>query len=212
LNRPRLSWSGHTEHTEAGLISGSNGEDPTLSELGFTEAHLAAGAISRLLAQFELPPLVSITHSTQLRTSQTAKVIADLLEVPLSADARLREIGFGNWEGISMEQVDAQFPNEVANWRGSMTGSPSGGESVVDLENRVLSCLDELIADNAGKSVAIVSHMMPSRVIAKRALGASNSLHWSLQFNPASVSVYRFFGQDLAEVFCINACEHLLVS
>lgn len=202
---------GHTQHTELGLISGSNGEDPTLSELGFSEAKLTAIAIQRLLASFELPELASVHHSTQLRTTQTANAIAEALKLPIAADTRLREIGFGNWEGISMEEVDSKYPAEVASWRGSTSLAPSEGEAVVDLEVRVLSALDELIEKNRGSSVAIVSHMMPARAIAKRALGAATSVHWSLQFNPGSVSIYRFFGQDLAEVFCLNACEHLLV-
>jgi probable phosphoglycerate mutase len=202
---------GHTKHTEAGLISGSNGEDPSLSELGFIEAKSAANAIEQLLSHFELPELVGVYHSTQLRTTQTASAIGKVFNLPITADARLREIGFGNWEGISMEQVDAKFPSEVANWRGSTTQAPHGGESVDNLEVRVLSALGELIENNRGRSVAIVSHMMPARAIAKRAIGAVTAAHWSLQFDPASVSIYRFFGQDLAEVFCLNACEHLRV-
>ncbi len=202
---------GHTKHTEAGLISGSNGEDPTLSELGFTEVQRAARAIEQLLLHFELPELARVHHSTQLRTTQTASAIGEVFNLPITADARLREIGFGNWDGISMEQVDARFPSEVASWRGSINHAPHGGESVNDLEIRVLGALAELIENNRGKSVAIVSHMMPSRAIAKQAMGASTSAYWSLQFDPASISIYRFFGQDLAEVFCLNACEHLRV-
>jgi hypothetical protein len=51
--------------------------------------------------------------------------------------------------------------------------------------------------------------MMPLRSIAQTAFGAGDSINWSLQFNPASVSIYRFFGTGLAEVFAINSCEHL---
>lgn len=203
---------GHTQHTEAGLISGSDGEDPALSELGFLEANQVAIAIKRLLSTFELPELSSVFHSTQLRTTQTAKAISEAFNLPSTADSRLREIGFGTWEGISMEQVESIYPSEVASWRGSTSTAPLEGESLDELELRVLSCLGELIKNNQGKSVAIVSHMMPARSIAKMALGADTFAHWSLQFNPASVSIYRFFGQNFAEVFCLNACEHLLVS
>ena len=203
---------GRTWQTEAGLISGSNGEDPQLSKLGQQEARLAAGAISELLSRFELPPLSSISHSTQLRTTQTAGLIAEALGVSAAPDARLREIGFGAWEGIGMEKVASEFPNEVANWRGSTSAKPQAGESILELEARVLPALFELIQTNGGKSIAIVSHMMPTRVVAKQAIGASNSAYWTLQFNPASVSIFRFFGTEFAEVFCLNASEHLGIS
>ena len=200
---------GHTKMTEGNLISGSNGEDPSLSELGFEEARLAATAIQKLLTRFDLNAPVSIYHSPQLRTTQTATEIAQRLEIPIVSIPAFREIGFGSWEGVSMDEIETQETQEVKKWRGSMSARPEGGESVLELEARVLPALDELVSEHSGETVVIVTHMMPSRAIARRALGASVELSWSLQFAPASVSIYRFFGASLAETFTINSASHL---
>ena len=200
---------GHTVHTESNLISGSSGEDPSLSELGFREADLAAKATSELLNRFGLSAPEVVCHSPQLRTTQTAEAFARHFNVPLTPDARFKEIAFGEWEGYSMNQMETSSSQEIASWRGSMTRKPPGGESVTDLESRVLSGLDSVISQHRGQTVVIVAHMMPLRAIARRALDAGPAVSWGLNFSPASVSIYRFFGNSLTETFVINACEHL---
>ncbi len=200
---------GHTQLTESNLISGSNGEDPSLSELGFLEAGLAAKATTDLLARFGLGEISKVLHSPQLRTTQTAEAVAKHFEANMQADARFKEIGFGDWEGYSMAEMESSSAAKIEKWRGSMTLKPPGGESVEDLESRVRSALSEAIADFSGQTVAIVSHMMPLRAILRHALQGPNSLSWTLQFAPASVSVVRYFGPDFAEVFAINSCQHL---
>lgn len=199
---------GHTVSTESGLISGSQ-DDPSLSELGFAEARAVAEVLPELARRFdvELPELV--LHSTQLRATQTAHEVAKVLKVPAAPSDRLREIGFGDWERLSMGELEREINKEISLWRGSMTQRPPGGESVADLEARVGAELYESIRDNPGKSIAIVAHMMPMRAIARQALKASADLSWSLQFQPASISVYRFFGTDFAETFTVNYCAHL---
>ena len=198
---------GHTSSTESKLISGSL-DDPELSELGKLEAVAAARAIAELSKRFELEKPRLIAHSDMKRTTQTAQAISKELSTPTRADSRLREISFGDWEGRSMQELEGDS-SITDSWRGSVSKKPPAGESVLDLETRVLRSLTDLVAEHTGSSFAIVSHMMPLRTIAKRALGSSSASHWSLQFAPGSVSVYRFFGEELAEVFCLNSCEHL---
>lgn len=200
---------GHTQLTESNLISGSSGEDPCLSELGFLEADLASKAADELLARFGLATVSKVLHSPQLRTTQTATAVAKHFEVGMEADARFKEIGFGNWEGHSMAEMEASSAQEISRWRGSMSAKPPGGESVDDLELRVRTALIDAITEFNGQTVAIVSHMMPLRAILRHALGGPNSLSWTLQFAPASVSVVRYFGPNFAEVFAINSCQHL---
>lgn len=198
---------GHTSSTESKLISGSM-DDPGLSELGIADAKAAASAIAELSDRFALPKPSLVAHSDMKRTTETALLISKEISAPARSDSRLREISFGSWEGRSMPDLEGESA-EVDNWRGSVEMKPPGGESVLELESRVLRSLQDLIAENAGSAVAIVSHMMPLRSIAKKALGATSASHWSLQFAPGSVSVYRFFGEELSEVFCLNSCEHL---
>lgn len=199
---------GHTISTESNLISGSS-DNPPLSELGLAEARAAGEAISRLASRFALPLPSLIVHSDMLRTTETAQAISDSIGTPTRPDSRLREISFGDWEAKTMAELTEQSSDEVEAWRGSINLAPPAGESVATLEQRVVRSLTDLIAEHQGSAVAIVAHMMPLRSIAKKALGSPEHSHWSLQFAPGSVSVFRFFGDELTEVFCLNSCEHL---
>ena len=199
---------GHTQSTESGLISGSQ-DDPSLSQLGFEEARAVAAVLPELARRFDLELPELILHSTQLRATQTANEIARELNVKVSPSDQLREISFGDWERLSMGELEREISKEISLWRGSMTQRPPGGESVADLEARVNEQLLAAIRSNPGKSIALVAHMMPMRAIARYALKASPDLSWTLQFQPASVSIYRFFGTDFAETFTINYCAHL---
>lgn len=199
---------GHTASTEGNLVSGSL-DNPGLSELGQEEAALAARALTSLAGRFELQIPRIVVHSDLARTTETAKILSSLLSIPTRPDSRLREISFGDWEARSMADLAAEYPEEISLWRGSTSATPPGGESVSTLEARTLSALKDLVVEFEGSSIAVVSHMMPLRSIAKAALRSDPASHWSIQFAPASVSVVRFFGTELSEVFAINSCEHL---
>ena len=199
---------GHTASTESKLISGS-GDNPGLSQLGLKEAAAAGRAIASLAKRFGLPLPQLIAHSDMVRTTETAKEVASELSAPSRPDSRLREISFGDWEALTMQALEDSSNSAVEAWRGSVSQKPPGGESILELEARVLKSLRDLVNEYSGSAVAIVAHMMPLRAIAKKALASGSASHWSLQFAPGSVSVLRFFGEELAEVFCLNACEHL---
>jgi probable phosphoglycerate mutase len=193
--------------TEGSLISGG-GVDPKLSEFGRAEAALIASEILRLSVLFDLPVPSKVIHSPQLRAQETATLIASQLNIQLENDSRLREIEFGEWEGKSMDALQGDVPDGVEAWRGSSSHRPPGGESILDLELRVGSVISEQTA--VPGSVALVAHMMPCRAIFRLATGAAVSANWGLNFLPASVSVYRFYGPDFAEVFTVNSTAHLI--
>jgi probable phosphoglycerate mutase len=108
-------------------------------------------------------------------------------------------------------ELETHSSPEVARWRGSMTVRPPGGESVMDLQNRVWAALDELIENYRTKTVVVSTHMMPTRAFAAAAYKSEES-YWGLGTSPAGVSIYRFFGRSLTEIFLQNYCAHLMRS
>lgn len=200
---------GHTAVTERDLIAGGDGSDPELSKLGLSDAEAAARVIPALLEYFKLPAASSIIHSPMTRTRQTAEIIAGKAPIPITQDERLREIGFGNWNGQEMTVIAAEKPELVGSWQGSMSVKPEGGESIDDLVERVRPLIQELCEQRSGETVVLVSHMMPVRTIAALSAKGAPSLYWGTNFSPGSVSILRFFGTDFAEQFVINSCQHL---
>lgn len=202
---------GHTVNTERNVISGGDGTDPELSELGLWEAAGAAKAIPDLVKFFGLPDVAAIHHSPMQRTTQTAQAIAEITGAALQGDLRLREIGFGEWEMREIAQLETDNSEHVSAWRGSLSAKPPGGESIMDLQERVWESTRELIDEYRTKTVVISTHMMPTRAVAALAY-RSEQAYWGLGTSPAGISIYRFFGEGFAEIFAQNYCAHLLPS
>lgn len=200
---------GHTVNTEKNLISGGQGTDPELSELGLFEAKAAAAQLPVLLSEFGLPELSAVYHSPMVRTTQTAEALA-MAKLEMLADARLKEIGFGDWEMLEMAQLETDELKLVSAWRGSLDVAPPGGESVNDMQGRVWSSLEEIIDQNRGKSVAVATHMMPTRAFAAAAFSGAKNAYFNLNSSPGGISIYRFFDLNFAEVFVMNSCQHLI--
>ncbi|MFM7014012.1 MAG: bifunctional RNase H/acid phosphatase [Actinomycetota bacterium] len=203
---------GRTELTESHKISGGDGENPPLSKAGLGDAAKVAAEISRfgLAGPFSyLSKPVAVLHSPILRAAQTAKAIAERIDVPMQELPELREIGFGEWDGLTNEEVFAGFEDEYNRWRGSFEVAPPGGESLASLELRVKRALDHTLERYAGSTVAMVAHVMPIRSIFRFASDASVAGYWRPNVAPASITVVRFWGHEAAELVCLNSTAHL---
>lgn len=203
---------GRTHLTESKRISGRGGEDPKLSELGRLDARRAAEALKQIGSAGPwsfLQPISSIVASPIQRTLDTANIIANELKLSVSINENIAEISFGAWDGHTNDEVKQKWPKEFAAWQGSWTVAPPSGESLEDFDSRVMSGLFEIVRANAGKTVAVVSHVMPIRGMARRALEAGISAYWSPQISPCSISILRFWGEQAAEVVTLNSTSHL---
>lgn len=203
---------GRTELTEARKISGGDGEDPELSTLGKKDAQQVAAEIAKFgtsgaFAFLSKP--TAIVSSPIIRAFQTANAIANQLNLEVERIADLREIGFGDWDGLTNEEMFTAFEAEYQSWRGSYEVSPPGGESLKDFESRVVNALNYVFDKYRGQTVVLVAHVMPIRAILKLANDASIAGFWRTTIGPASISVARFWDLEAAEVICQNSTSHL---
>lgn len=203
---------GRTHLTESKRISGSGGENPGLSELGRSDAHSAAKA----LAQFgslgpwaHLQPISAIVASPIQRTLDTAHIIANELGLGVDVLPEVAEISFGEWDGHTNDEVKSKWPREFEAWQGSWEGSPPSGESLKDFDARVMAGLDKILAAHSGKTVAVVSHVMPIRGLVREAFDAGISGYWRPQIAPCSITILRFWGRQSAEISVVNSTSHL---
>lgn len=74
--------------------------------------------------------------------------------VDVVRDMRLRECNYGELNGAAAAQVEAQFPDRIDR-------AFPGGESLKDVERRIRLFLEDLMAGNDGKRIAVVSHRAP---------------------------------------------------
>jgi ribonuclease H / adenosylcobalamin/alpha-ribazole phosphatase len=130
-------------------IFAASPHDLPLTELGYEQARMAA----RSIAQHFAPTL--IVSSDYLRASETARVIAGALHVPLQVELNLHEREVGVHRGRSYDSL-AEAPDYDAirpwAWR------PPEGESYEDVQARVAPIMDRIAAAYADQDVVIVSH------------------------------------------------------
>jgi probable phosphoglycerate mutase len=136
--------------------------DTDLSDLGRDQAAAAAEVLAKR------QPLV-IVSSDLRRAFDTATALAERAGLPVAVDTRLRETHLGDWQGLTHFEVDDVAPGARLEWRDDARWAPHGGESRVDVAERSVPVVEELVAelnewgsDEAGdasdRPVVVVAH------------------------------------------------------
>lgn len=204
---------GRTALTESKKISGSGGENPFLSEAGVHDAQKVAAELSKIGVSgpwAHLPKPSVLVASPINRTVHTAQIIGERLSLAVEINEDIAEISFGSWDGHTNDEVKANWPSEFAEWQGSWSYSPPGGESLEAFDLRVQRGRRDILDANAGKTVVVVSHVMPTRGFLRAATEGGISAYWRPQISPCSISIVRFWGDQAAEIVTMNSTSHLV--
>jgi len=118
---------------------------------------------------------VHAVHASDLdRAYATGKAVADLLSLPITTHAALREIYAGEWEGMRFDVLPIRFPHDFQIWLEDIGHAVcTGGESVSDLQKRVLTVCQSIADQNPGKTVAIATHATVIRSLQCFCMGMS---------------------------------------
>ena len=127
----------------------------------------AAAAAARLAARGGLDLIVT---SPLERTRRTAGAVAAATGVPVVVGDGWMETDFGEWEGLSQAEAERAWPGQMAAWLSDTGAAPPGGESFDATSDRVLKALDSLLAEQAGATVLVVSHVTPMKILLLHAL------------------------------------------
>ena len=148
--------------------------DPPLNETGLTQARQLAARLQPLHIDL-------LFNSDLLRAVQTARILATGRDLPLQADPRLRELGFGLLEGHTFDEGLALWPEMIQKWVDDNNQPPQGGERMDALTHRVLQFYDEMLPTCDGKTVLLVAHGGPLRVLLQHLLGAPARVWFNLE-------------------------------
>ncbi|GAA2144832.1 bifunctional RNase H/acid phosphatase [Kitasatospora kazusensis] len=195
---------GETPLTPEKRFSGSGGSDPALSEKGLWQA---ARAAEELAARGTIQAIVS---SPMQRTRQTAEAVATRLGFDVRIEEGLRELDFGDWEGLTFAETQERHPEDLAAWLGSAKAKPTGGsESFTTLTHRVGVARDKLLARYSGKTVLVVSHVSPIKTLVRLALGAPPDSLYRMELSAASFCAVQYYADGNASVRLLNDTSHL---
>ncbi len=116
---------------------------------------------------------VSAIYSSDLkRSSKGARIIARHHDVPLHALPELREMHFGDWEGLTLTEIRERFPDELEKRKTDLVNyqNPGEGESIEHLSERVMNCFESILEDQLDNDILLVGHGAVNRVILCHAL------------------------------------------
>jgi ribonuclease H / adenosylcobalamin/alpha-ribazole phosphatase len=195
---------GETAHTVAKLFSGAGGQDPELSAEGLRQA---AAVADRLGAAGGVDAVVS---SPMRRTRQTADAVAAALNLEVREVEGFRECAFGEWEGLAFAEVRERWPQELGKWLGDASVRPPGGESFDDVRQRVRVARDKLLARYPAKTVLVVTHVTPIKLLVREALGAPMSALYRMELSPATLTEIQWYAGGQASMRRFNDAAHLL--
>lgn len=175
-----LARHGQTEHNSQGRFQGSS--DTPLSEEGRAQA-------AALAARLANEPIAAIYTSDLQRARLTAESIAQHHACELVVDPRLREMNFGQWEGLTYEEIAKRNPFKLAWWElNKLKSSPPDGEKLTDFFNRVEQGLNEIKRQHDEQSVLVVAHGGVLKMILCQVLKLSPRAYWQFELSTASLS------------------------
>jgi probable phosphoglycerate mutase len=142
----------------------------------------------RLAKRCEGVKFDKIYSSPLERALETAEPIARAMKLEVRKSDALNEIDFGEWSGKTFEQLDSD-----ERWRHfnscRSTASVPGGESFLEVQNRVLKEIDRLAHEHREARVAIVSHADPIKAVIGYFAATPIDLIQRFEISPCSVSV-----------------------
>lgn len=157
---------------------------------------------AEFLESFELG---AVYASPRIRAIESAKIIARQQNLLVEICENFAEIDFGDFEGLSYEKVEQQFPEIYQKWMNAPTTVEfPNGESFAIMQRRVLQAASELRArHDRRETFAIVSHGGVNRTILADVLSIADKNIFRLAQDHAAVNVIDFY-EDFPVVRAMN--------
>jgi len=162
----------HAETDMAGAFCGHS--DPELNARGRIQ-------LGELIDRLRVEEIGAVYTSDLRRAHATGMAIAKEFDLKCHVRSALREINFGQWEGITWEKIEGRDEAYARRWIAEYPRLPApGGERLNDFERRVLDevKLLSLQADAADCSIAVVTHAGVIRTVLCALHGCSEDHAW----------------------------------
>ena len=167
-------------------VNGST--DVDLTDVGLLQ-------MENLSERLRLVPIEAIYSSDLKRSVRGAQTIARHHNATLHVVPELREMGFGDWEGLTLSEIRERFPEELESRKADIVNfcPPGGGESIEQLARRVIPCHEKILENQKGKLFFILGHAMVNRVILCHTLGLDLSRLFHLQQDYGCLNIIEYY-------------------
>ena len=176
--------------------------DLALSDTGIGQAR-------RLRRRLSRETIDAVYSSDMQRAVRTAEEITRSRSLEITRCAELNEVDFGSLEGLTIKEIQKQYPEFYQSWLEWNTGLRfPGGESVSDVRMRVSSFTERLKLHSSEDTVLVVAHAGTLRMFICHLLDLPLPFWRKLRLELASVSVIELTAPG-AVLTCLNDVSHL---
>lgn len=181
---------GENEWTERGALAGRTPSVP-LNDKGKEQAQQVA---ERLKDQ----PITAVYSSPLLRCLETARPLAAALNLPVSVEPGILEVDYGEWRGGELKELGKRPEWRLVQIYPGGFRFP-GGETLREVQNRVITTLERIRTEHAGEVLAVYAHGDVLRTSMAYYLGMPLDLFQRIQISTASISLVAFhrFGPSI---------------
>jgi probable phosphoglycerate mutase len=198
VTRMVLVRHGVTSFTEEARLDGRGGADPSLSDRGREQARRAAESVAALVAGSP----TRVVTSSLARAVETGAVVAEVLGVDPQVEPDFDEQGFGDWDGAAIADLLQTAPKDLLRFRDDPTYARPGGESHLDLHERVSAAYERVVA--AGGTTVVVSHRKAIMCVMAHILGLTPEAAWRLAAAPGSLHAIEVWEDGTTSVAFTN--------
>jgi len=173
-----------------------------LDEKGIRQARAtAARVVQREIAAIYSSPLK--------RALSTASILAEPLKLQVQPLDDLIDINYGRWQGLSLKEAAADDNRLYELWLKSphLVTFPQG-ESLEQVQKRVVSAVQSLMPQHFGQTIILVSHKVVCKVLFCSLLGLDTSHFWQLQQDPCAINWVEM-GENALAIVSLNDNCHL---
>ncbi|MCS6906815.1 MAG: histidine phosphatase family protein [Anaerolineales bacterium] len=200
MTRFILVRHGQTEWNRVERFRGQ--ADVPLNEVGLKQAEATGKRIAR---EWQVSAIYSSPLSRALRT---AEAIATYSSVPVQPHPNLTDINYGDWQGLSPEEVAQRWKDELDRWyhQPHLCRIPNG-ESLEDVRQRILQAIRLLAKQHLGQTIVVVGHTVINRVLLLAILGLGNDRFWHLRQATCAINVFEEEEGDFTLVSLNDTCH-----
>ena len=167
--------------------------DDALSENGWAQMRSALGNNA---------PWSRVISSPLLRCSAYAEALAAQHNLPLTFEARFKEVGFGVWEGKTAAEIEFEAPGTLECFKADpIHARPQAAEPLDVFLARVATGLESILLTHAGEHILIVCHAGVIRMALAHALAIPLANAHRIEVASAGITRLHFDGGRASLVF-----------
>ena len=133
--------------------------DDELTPSGWAQMHASVGSVWPTNTSTSAAPWQRVISSPLRRCRLFAEQFAQQIRRPLQLDARLVELDFGVWEGLTATEIMRDYPGQLEQfWANPWAFTPAQGEPLPEFEQRLRAAWRDISRTHAGQRVLVVTH------------------------------------------------------